>query len=344
MPTTSEPAELTAAALSKADLLHDYRLGWESRQASLAGRKEVFMGKAKFGIFGDGKELPQLAMARAFRPGDWRAGYYRDQTFMLALGELTLPQYFAQLYAHPDPAADPATAGRCMGGHFATRILDEDGRFPRLGYQLQLLGRHLAHGRPDAPPRGPGLRLQALPPNPRAAPVCAVFRPRQRGSVRHHRQRQHLGGHVLRGHQCSRRAPDSRCWFRSGTTTTASRCQAEYQTTKQSISAILQGFQREGEGQDGLENLRGAAAGTTRPYLTPTKRAAALCRTQHVPVLIHVTEVTQPQGHSTSGSHERYKNKERLGWEAEHDCLRKMREWLLTDGYATEQELKRHRE
>ena len=133
MPTT-ESADLLApvATLSKDELLRDYRLGWESRYASLAGRKEVFMGKAKFGIFGDGKELPQLAMARAFRAGDWRAGYYRDQTFMLAIGELTLQQYFAQLYAHTDVEAEPATAGRAMNGHFATRILDEDGNFKNL--------------------------------------------------------------------------------------------------------------------------------------------------------------------------------------------------------------------
>ncbi|MBW3129965.1 transketolase, partial [Hymenobacter profundi] len=133
MSTTPETADLlTATALRREDLLHDYRLGWESRHASLAGRKEVFMGKAKFGIFGDGKELPQLAMARAFRPGDWRAGYYRDQTFMLAIGELTLQQYFAQLYANPDAEADPASAGRSMGGHFGTRLLDEDGQFQNL--------------------------------------------------------------------------------------------------------------------------------------------------------------------------------------------------------------------
>ena len=337
MPTTSEPAELTAATLNKADLLHDYRLGWESRQASLAGRKEVFMGKAKFGIFGDGKELPQLAMARAFRPGDWRAGYYRDQTFMLALGELTLPQYFAQLYAHPDPAADPATAGRCMGGHFATRILDEDGRFNDLATSYN-------SSADISPTAGQMPRLVGL------AYASKLYR--QNPELHPFSQFSDHGNEVAFG-TIGNASTSEGMFFEAINAAGVLQIPmlvsvwddhygisvpAEYQTTKQSISAILQGFQREGEGQDGLEIF--VVRGWDYPALLDTyQRAAEVCRAQHVPVLIHVTEVTQPQGHSTSGSHERYKNKERLDWEAEHDCLHKMREWLLTEGYATEDEL-----
>jgi pyruvate/2-oxoglutarate/acetoin dehydrogenase E1 component/TPP-dependent pyruvate/acetoin dehydrogenase alpha subunit len=335
------PAETAATTLAtpltKDDLLRDYRLAWESRHASLAGRKEVFMGKAKFGIFGDGKEVPQLAMARSFQNGDFRSGYYRDQTFMVAIGELTWQQYFAQLYAHTDAEAEPATAGRAMNGHFATRLLDDDGNFlpqtdrknssadisPTAGQMPRLLGlayasklyrqnpelhsftdfsvngNEVAFGTIGNASTSEGMFFEAL----NAAGVLQVP---MLMSV----WDDHYGISVP----------------------------AEYQTTKQSISAILIGLQREGEGEQGFEIF--VVRGWDYAALVDTyQKAAALCREQHVPVLIHVTEVTQPQGHSTSGSHERYKSRERLDWEEAHDCLRKMREWLLAEGHAEEAEL-----
>ncbi|MBC8082490.1 MAG: thiamine pyrophosphate-dependent dehydrogenase E1 component subunit alpha, partial [Hymenobacter sp.] len=338
MPTT-ESADLLApaATLSKDEILRDYRLGWESRHASLAGRKEVFMGKAKFGIFGDGKELPQLAMARAFRPGDWRAGYYRDQTFMLAAGELTLQQYFAQLYAHPDVEAEPATAGRAMNGHFATRILDEDGHF-----------RHLATSKNSSadisPTAGQMPRLVGL------AYASKLYR--QNPALHQFEQFSVHGNEVAFG-TIGNASTSEGMFFEALNAAGVLQIPmlmsvwddhygisvpAEYQTTKQSISAILAGLQREGEGEPGFEIF--VVRGWDYAALVDTyQRAAELCRTQHVPVLVHVTEVTQPQGHSTSGSHERYKSRERLVWEEQHDCLLKMKHWLLAEGHATEEEL-----
>ncbi|MBO3269109.1 alpha-ketoacid dehydrogenase subunit alpha/beta [Hymenobacter defluvii] len=338
MSTTPETADLlTATALRREDLLHDYRLGWESRHASLAGRKEVFMGKAKFGIFGDGKELPQLAMARAFRPGDWRAGYYRDQTFMLAIGELTLQQYFAQLYANPDAEADPASAGRSMGGHFGTRLLDEDGQFQNLATSKN-------SSADISPTAGQMPRLVGL------AYASKLFR--NNPELHQFTQFSTQGNEVAFG-TIGNASTSEGVFFEAINAAGVLQIPmlvsvwddhygisvpAEYQTTKQSISAILAGFQRDGEGQDGFEIF--VVKGWDYPALIDTyQRAAEVCRTQHVPVLIHVTEVTQPQGHSTSGSHERYKSQERLGWEEEHDCLRKMREWLLVEGHASEAQL-----
>ena len=336
---TDVSADLMAPAttLSKDDLLHDYRLGWESRHASLAGRKEVFMGKAKFGIFGDGKELPQLAMARAFRPGDWRSGYYRDQTFMLAAGELTLQQYFAQLYAHPDAEAEPATAGRAMNGHFATRILDEDGQFKNLAQSKN-------SSADISPTAGQMPRLVGL------AYASKLYR--QNPELHQYDQFSVNGNEVAFG-TIGNASTSEGMFFEALNAAGVLQIPllmsvwddhygisvpAEYQTTKQSISAILAGLQRDGEGEQGFEIF--VVKGWDYAALVDTyQRAAEVCRTQHVPVLIHVTEVTQPQGHSTSGSHERYKSKDRLGWEEEHDCLLKMKQWLLSEGHATEDEL-----
>ncbi|TYZ10901.1 transketolase [Hymenobacter lutimineralis] len=334
---TPESAEITTAVLTKEELLRDYRLGCESRQASLAGRKEVFMGKAKFGIFGDGKELPQLAMARAFRPGDWRSGYYRDQTFMFAIGELTLQQYFAQLYAHPDADAEPSTAGRAMNGHFGTRLLDEDGHFKNQA--------ETKNSSADISPTGGQMpRLVGL------AYASKLYR--QNAELQQYSQFSVNGNEVAFG-TIGNASTSEGMFFEALNAAGVLQIPmlvsvwddhygisvpAEYQTTKQSISEILKGLQREGEGQQGFEIF--VVKGWDYPALVETyQRAAELCRTQHVPVLIHVTEVTQPQGHSTSGSHERYKSKDRLSWEEEHDCLRKMREWLLVEGYASEEEL-----
>ncbi|UYZ64624.1 alpha-ketoacid dehydrogenase subunit alpha/beta [Hymenobacter weizhouensis] len=338
MPTADTADVLASAAtLSKQDLLHDYRLGWESRQASLAGRKEVFMGKAKFGIFGDGKELPQLAMARAFRPGDFRAGYYRDQTFMLAIGELTLQQYFAQLYAHPDAEAEPATAGRAMNGHFATRLLDEDGRFKNLTESK--------NSSADISPTGGQM--------PRLVGLAYASKLYRHNPELHQFSQFSVNGNEVAFGTIGNASTSEGMFFEALNAAGVLQIPmlvsvwddhygisvpAEYQTTKQNISEILKGFQREGEGEQGFEIFR--VKGWDYPALIDTyQRAAEVCRTQHVPVLIHVQEVTQPQGHSTSGSHERYKSKDRLSWEEAHDCLLKMRQWLLQEGHATEDEL-----
>ncbi|RTQ52130.1 transketolase [Hymenobacter gummosus] len=336
--STADSAVVTAAAtLSKEELLRDYRLGWESRQASLTGRKEVFMGKAKFGIFGDGKELPQLAMARAFRPGDWRAGYYRDQTFMLAIGELSLQQYFAQLYAHADVEAEPSTAGRAMNGHFGTRILDEDGQFRNLA--------DLKNSSADISPTGGQMpRLVGL------AYASKLFR--QNPELQQLTQFSRNGDEVAFG-TIGNASTSEGMFFEAINAAGVLQIPmlvsvwddhygisvpAEYQTTKQSISEILAGFQRNAPGEQGFEIF--VVKGWDYAALVDTyQRAAEVCRREHVPVLIHVTEVTQPQGHSTSGSHERYKTKDRLSWEQEHDCLRQLRLWLLQEGHATEVEL-----
>ncbi len=331
---TEAPALL---ALTKADILNDYRLGWESRHASLAGRREVFMGKAKFGIFGDGKELPQLAMARAFKAGDFRAGYYRDQTFMVAIGELTWEQYFAQLYATPDPEADPATAGRCMNGHFATRLLDEDGQF-----KPQTTSKNSSAD--ISPTAGQMPRLVGL------AYASKLYR---QNPELHQFSDFSVNGNEVAFGTIGNASTSEGMFFEALNAAGVLQIPmlvsvwddhygisvpAEYQTTKQSISALMAGLQREGDGQEGFEIY--VVRGWDYPALLDTyQKATAICREQHVPVLLHVTEVTQPQGHSTSGSHERYKSKDRLHWEEEHDCLVKMREWLLTESIAGEDEL-----
>jgi pyruvate/2-oxoglutarate/acetoin dehydrogenase E1 component/TPP-dependent pyruvate/acetoin dehydrogenase alpha subunit len=337
MSTADSAVASAAATLSKEELLRDYRLGWESRQASLTGRKEVFMGKAKFGIFGDGKELPQLAMARAFQPGDFRSGYYRDQTFMFAIGELSLQQYFAQLYAHPDVEAEPSTAGRAMNGHFGTRLLDEDGQFRNLADSK--------NSSADISPTGGQMpRLVGL------AYASKLYR--QNPALHQFTQFSRQGNEVAFG-TIGNASTSEGMFFEAINAAGVLQIPmlmsvwddhygisvpAEYQTTKQSISEILMGFQRNAPGEQGFEIF--VVKGWDYAALVDTyQRAAEVCRREHVPVLIHVTELTQPQGHSTSGSHERYKSKDRLGWEQEYDCLRQMRLWLLQEGHATEVEL-----
>lgn len=310
------------------EILADYRLAVESREASLIGRKEVFMGKAKFGIFGDGKEVPQIAMAKVFRNGDHRAGYYRDQTFMFAIGELTVQQYFAQLYAHPDVEADPATAGRQMNGHYATRMLDEQGRFKNLA--------DIKNSSCDiSPTAGQMPRLLGL------AYASKLFK---------HNPQLHAFTNLSRGGNeiafgTIGNASTSEGMFLEAINAAGVlqvpmlmsvwddgygiSVPQEYHTTKSSISKALAGLQRT-DTEKGLEIL--TVKGWDYPALIETyQKAERICREEHVPVLVHVEEVTQPQGHSTSGSHERYKSKERLAWEAEYDCNRKMREWIIQE-------------
>ena len=324
------------AADTLAFALEDYRLAVLSREASLLGRKEVFMGKAKFGIFGDGKEVAQLAMARAFKNGDWRAGYYRDQTFMFAAGLLTVQQYFAQLYAHTSIPDEPASGGRLMNGHFATRLLDEAGNW--------LPQTDRKNSSSDISPTGGQMpRLLGL------AYASKLYR--QFGTSFSFDNYSTNGNEIAFG--TIGNASTSEGLFYE-TINAAGVLQVplfisvwddeygisvskEYHTTKGSISAVLAGFQRTGTDK-GFEVVK--VSGWDYPALVAAyQEYAHICRTQHVPVLMHVVQLTQPQGHSTSGSHERYKSKERLGWEAEYDCNLQMRNWLLLDNRSTNEEL-----
>ena len=318
-------------------LLADYKLMCVSREASLLGRKEVLTGKAKFGIFGDGKEMAQVALSKVVRPGDWRSGYYRDQTFMMARGLLTVKQYFAALYAHADVAADPTSGGRQMGGHFATRTLNEDGSWKDLMADF--------NSSADISPTGSQMpRLVGL------AQASKVFRALPELAAE-------MSGFTDGGNEiavgtigdastsegmfweamnaaCVLEVPMLMNVWDDGYGISVPK---KFQTVKESISTALAGFQRE-EATNGLVIYR--VKGWDYPSLIATyEEAAARCREDHVPVLVHVEEVTQPQGHSTSGSHERYKSPERLAWAAEYDCIRQMGLFLQQEGAATEEEL-----
>jgi pyruvate/2-oxoglutarate/acetoin dehydrogenase E1 component/TPP-dependent pyruvate/acetoin dehydrogenase alpha subunit len=310
----------------KEEVLEDYKIAKISRECSLLGRREVLTGKAKFGIFGDGKEVPQLAMAKAFKKGDFRSGYYRDQTFMMAIGELTAQQFFAGLYAHTDIEIEPMSAGRQMGGHFATHSLNEDGSWKNLTKQYN-------SSADISPTAGQMPRLLGL------AQASKIYRHEK--SVQHKTNFSNKGNEVAWG-TIGNASTSEGLFFE--TINAAGVLQvpmivsvwddeygisvhAKHQTTKESISEILKGFQRDNEAK-GYEII--VVNGWDYVHLVDIyNKAAEIAREQHVPVLIHVKELTQPQGHSTSGSHERYKGKERLQWEKDHDCLTKMREWIL---------------
>ncbi len=317
-------------------ILADYRLACASREASIIGRKEVFMGKAKFGIFGDGKEVAQLAMAKVFRAGDFRSGYYRDQTLMLAIGELTLQQYFAQLYAHTDVEADPASAGRLMNGHYATRLLDEHGAYKK----LSKLKNSSADVSPTAAqmPRLVGLAYASklFRNNPELSSLTDLSTKGNEiafGTIGNASTSEGMFFEAVNAAGVLQ-IPMLMAVWDDGYGISVPQ---EYQTTKGSISEIMSGFQRE-NGQKGFEIFK--VNGWDYEALCKTFEAAEkICREEHVPVLVHVEEMTQPQGHSTSGSHERYKSKTRLAWETEHDCIRKMRQWILENELCSSDEV-----
>ena len=321
--------------MNKEDILQDYSITVVSRECSLMGRREVLTGKAKFGIFGDGKEVPQVAMARAFKDGDFRSGYYRDQTFMMAIGVHTVTHFFAGLYAHADIEADPTSAGRQMGGHFTTHSLDENGNWKDLLKQKNSAS-DISCTAGQIP------RLLGL------AQASKVYRELPIAQSE---------GFSNKGNEVA--------WGTIGNASTSEghffeminaagvmqvplvmsvwddeygiSVPKEYHTTKESISEVLKGFQRDKD-HKGIEIF--VANGWDYPALYDIyQKAAKIAREQHTPVLVHVKELTQPQGHSTSGSHERYKSAERLQWEKDFDCIAKMREWILSEGYATEEEL-----
>ncbi|MCL9805275.1 thiamine pyrophosphate-dependent enzyme [Flavobacterium amniphilum] len=319
----------------KTEVISDYKIARISRECSLLGRKEVLTGKAKFGIFGDGKEVPQLALAKAFQNGDFRSGYYRDQTFMMAIGAMTIEQFFAGLYGHTDINFDPMSAGRQMGGHFATHSLDENGNWKNLTQQKN-------SSADISPTAGQMPRLLGL------AQASKIYRNVDGINQTNFSEK---GNEVAWG-TIGNASTSEGLFFE--TINAAGVLQvpmvmsvwddeygisvhARYQTTKENISEILKGFQRD-EDNNGYEIM--TVKGWDYPALVETyQKASAIAREEHVPVLIHVDELTQPQGHSTSGSHERYKNAERLAWEAEFDCLAQMRKWVLENNLATAEEL-----
>ncbi len=323
-------------SISKEEVLNDYRIACESRQASILGRKEVFMGKAKFGIFGTGKELAQIAMAKYFREGDFRSGYYRDQTFMMAIGELTIKQYFSQLYAHTDVEVEPHSAGRMMIGHYCTRSLDNEGKWKDLT--------KIKNSSPDISPTGAQM--------PRLVGLAYASKLYRNNKDLHHLKQFSVNGNEIAFGTIGNAATAEGIFFEAVNAAGVLQIPMivsiwddaygisvpqEYQTTKVDISAMFTGFRRTRD-ERGIEIYK--VNGWNYEELCATyKEAAELARKEHVPSLIHVAELTQPLGHSTSGSHERYKSKERLAWEEEFDCNKKFREWILDSEIASEGEL-----
>lgn len=319
-------------------ILSDYRTVQRSRQLSVIARQEVFSGRAKFGIFGDGKEAAQVALAHAFRTGDFRSGYYRDQTLMLALGLLSVEQFFAQLYAHADTAAEPASGGRAMTAHFSTTLLDPDGSWKN---QTGMINSSADLSPTGAQmPRLVGLALASR--LYREMPDLAMQ------SERFTRNGDEIAFGVIGNASCAEgvfwesvnavavlRAPMLLSIWDDGYGISVPN---ELQLAKADISSLLQGFRNRDDGKPGIELYR--VNGWNYPRMCETFVAAAdFVRRNHIPAMVHVTELTQPQGHSTSGSQERYKSAERLTWEREHDCIRKMRAWIVDQGIAASHEL-----
>ncbi len=327
--------------LTPDQLIADYRLGYRSRQASIIGRREVLTGKAKFGIFGDGKELPQLAIARVFGKGDWRSGYYRDQTWMMALDLLTLEQFFAQLYAHADPNFDPHSGGRNMNGHFSSQLIDSDGNWLSQSDRYNTS----ADIAPTAAqmPRAVGL-----------AQASVLYR--KNADLKKYANFSHNGDEITWTSIGNASTSEGLFWesvnaigvlhapaiisiYDDGYGISVPN---KFQMVKENIYAILQGFQRipcPAEQCDRGYDLYQVSAWDYPALLRTYQDAADNARKYHIPALVHVTDATQPQGHSTSGSHERYKSKERLEWEFDFDCLRRYRQYLIDNNVATDEQL-----
>ncbi|WP_281297064.1 alpha-ketoacid dehydrogenase subunit alpha/beta [Flavobacterium limnophilum] len=320
----------------KTEVLNDYKIAITSRECSLLGRKEVLTGKAKFGIFGDGKEVPQLAMAKSFKNGDFRSGYYRDQTFMMAIGELTIQQFFAGLYGHTDISQEPMSAGRQMGGHFMTHSLNEDGSWKNLTKQK--------NSSADISPTAAQMpRMLGL------AQASKIYRDVPEIT---NKDNFSINGNEISWGTIGNASTSEGLFFE--TINAAGVLQvpmvlsvwddeygisvhAKHQTTKESISDILKGYQREGD-SNGIEILKVKGwdyAGLVETY----EKAADLAREKHTPILIHVYQLTQPQGHSSSGSHERYKDSTRLAWEKDFDCVRQMKLWMIAINIASPEEI-----
>ncbi|MEZ4982489.1 MAG: thiamine pyrophosphate-dependent enzyme [Saprospiraceae bacterium] len=315
------------------EILEDFKWSCISREVSVLGRKEVLTGKAKFGIVGDGKEVAQVAMSRAFKKGDWRSGYYRDQTIMFALGLSTVEQFFAQLYA--DSQNDPFSGGRQMNNHFATPTIDQDGNWTNHKESYNISSDISSTGGQMA--RALGLAFASKKYRENKALKSTNF--------------SNKGNEVVFCTIGDASTSEGVFWE---TINAAGVLEVplvvavwddgygisvpkEYQTTKGSISEVLSGFKRNDQGQGiYIEVSRGWDYQSLRDTF---EDAAERSRKEHVPVLVHVVDVTQPQGHSTSGSHERYKSKERLQWEADFDCIKNMGAWIIKDGYSSEKEV-----
>ncbi|WP_064197459.1 MULTISPECIES: thiamine pyrophosphate-dependent enzyme [Emticicia] len=326
----------TDVLLTKEEVLNDYRIACESREVSYIGRQDVFRGRAKFGVFGDGKELAQIAMSKVFRMGDFRSGYYRDQTFLAAVGGLTWQQFFAQLYAHTDTAHDPFTGGRSMNAHYGNKLLDEKGEWLD---QTQMYNTICdVSSTAGQMPRAIGL-----------AYASKLFR---ENPALHQFTKFSKKGNEVCFTTIGDASTSQGMFFESINAAGVLQIPIifsvwddgygisvpiKYQTTKSSISEALAGFQRK-ENSNGIEIIV-ARAWNYVELIDAYQKAALYARDQHVPVLVHVVEVTQPQGHSTSGSHERYKSKERLKFEQEFDCNTLFKKWILENGYATTEEI-----
>ena len=315
------------------EVLNDFKIANESRQLSLLGRREVLTGKAKFGIFGDGKEIPQLAMAKVFRNGDWRSGYYRDQTFMLATGMITMEEFFAQLYGDTQLENSPANAGRLMNNHFASRSLNPDGSWKNLMKQK--------NSSPDISPTA-GQMPRALG----LALASKLFK--ENKELNKYTEFSHKGQEVAFVTIGDASTSEGHFWetfnaagvmqiplavnvWDDGWGISVSN---KYQTTKQNISEILSGFENSKTGK-GYRIFK-AKAWDYEQLCKIYPEGIEHCRKEHNPVLFHITDVTQPQGHSTSGSHERYKSKKRLQWEIDYDGIARMRAWIIEQGIADE--------
>jgi pyruvate/2-oxoglutarate/acetoin dehydrogenase E1 component/TPP-dependent pyruvate/acetoin dehydrogenase alpha subunit len=338
MSSVNTPSSRTLE-FTRESILEDYRVAYRSRQASLLGRREVLTGKAKFGIFGDGKEVAQLAMARAFRPGDFRSGYYRDQTFIFATGMGTMDEFFAQLYADPDVRRDPFSGGRSMNSHFGTRLLNDDGSWRNQADHPNTSS--------DISPTGSQMpRLVGLAYASRLYREVDVLKQMTAFS--------HNGDEIAFGTIGNASCAEGMFWesINAGGVLRVPMLVSiwddgygisvpnEFQITKSDLSEVLKGFQREAGQKQGYDIY--AVRGWDYPALCETYlNAAATVRSEHVPAIIHVIEMTQPQGHSTSGSHERYKSKDRLRWEEEFDCIRRMRGWMIAQSIASAEELDR---
>ena len=334
--TTKEAIEVEFSKQQTEEILKDYRLARVSREMSHLGRKEVLTGKAKFGIFGDGKELPQIVMAKFFKKGDFRSGYYRDQTFMMAIDELSIAEFFAQVYANPDANEDPNSAGRQMNSHFATRLINEDGSW------IQQTARKNTSA-DLSPTAGQMPRLLGL------AQASKVYRNCE--ELKEWKQFSNSGNEIAWGTIGDASTSEGLFWetlnaagvlqvpmilsvWDDGYGISVSK---KYQTTKESISKVLRGFKRTKK-ETGFEILT-ANAWDYEGLIEVYNEAEAIARDEHVPVLIHVEEVTQPLGHSTSGSHERYKDDDRLEWETEYCCITQFRDWILKEEIATQEQL-----
>ncbi|HNF95243.1 MAG TPA: thiamine pyrophosphate-dependent enzyme, partial [Anaerolineales bacterium] len=331
-----------ALPLEKDEIIKDYRLAYQSRQASLIGRREVLSGKAKFGIFGDGKEIAQLAIARAFQKGDWRSGYYRDQTWMFMLGIMSIQEFFAQLYAHADAQYDPASGGRQMNAHFATRHLHPNGAW-RAQTQLYNTSSDVSCTAAQMP-RAVGLAYASV-------------------LYRNIKELNNLKDFSINGNEVTfatignastaeghfweavnaigvLKAPAVITVYDDGYGISVPN---QFQMVKENIGTLLKGFERDprtphNKVQNGYDHYT-VRAWDYSALIETYQTAAEVAREYHIPALVHVVDVTQPQGHSTSGSHERYKTPERLKWEEEFDGLKKMREWMITNRVISAPEL-----